>query len=573
VFNAGNNLANLTLYSYGANNNVSAYAEKYGCKYVNLEAYKTGVYSGVEYMYYDGVLTLSAAQNDAIIAGEDAPWNTEKNNVQKIVIESGITGISANAFKDYYNLESIEINNEIRFVGDGAFSTTESCDRALTLALPRTVKSVGSGIFDGRQNVTLTAYLGSAAAEIKESGVTLNLKKQFKLLLIGNSYSEDASSCGQGMQDSQLLNILQAMLGEDAEVTVALLSSGGKGINWHATQAEQGNSAYSFKIISSNSPTWTTIGSASSYQALTWTDWDVVSLQPYNISASTGIEAVAYPDSTDAKFRDLETASEYMLDYIGTHAPDAEIYCYMHWAQTTGTTLNANLSYYNRLAPHYLGMMQHAGTTTGTKYTSIIPVGLSIQNARTTYLALLAYNTSAYDDGNLNLTTDAQIGLQRDGGHVSFNIGRYIAALTFAEMVVPQSLRAENYQLPDIRKTESIGVLPKEYTILAQKAVLVAVESWRAGNLAVTVIEGYTKDPTTAFAEQFANGLVVEEGSDFALQIKALLQSKSVEDLVIEKVEIPETAGEETFAISVTVRFGYTTKTFSVNVTVGNATN
>ncbi|MBO5931349.1 MAG: DUF4886 domain-containing protein [Clostridia bacterium] len=396
---------------------------------------------------------------------------------------------------------------------------------------------------------------------------------EFKMLMIGNSYTEDASNCGQGVKDSQLLNILQAMLGEDVKITLATITNGGKGLNWHATKAEENAVAYSLRVITTDAPAWKTVKSVTSAEALAWADWDVVSLQPYNINASTGIESVPYPAETDAKFNDASVSSAYLLDHVNRYAPQAEVYFYMHWSQTSSIKLNANLSQYNSMAPFYPSVLEYRGTESGKRFTTLVPVGLSIQNARTTYLSLLAYNTTAYADKNLNYTTDAQIGLQRDGGHVSFNIGRYIAALTFAEMVVPQSLRVENYQLPDIRKTESVGVLPKEYTILAQKSVLAAVSSWRAGNLAVTVIEGYTKDPTTAFAEQFANGLVVEEGSDLALQIKALLQSKSVEDLVIEKVEIPETAGEETFAISVTVRFGYTTKTFSVNVTVGNATN
>ena len=565
AFNAGNNLVNLTLYSYGTNNNVSAYAEKYGCKYVNLEAYKTGVYSGVEYMYYDGVLSLSAAQNDAIIAGEDAPWNTEKNNVQKIVIESGITGISANAFKDYYNLESIEINNEIRFVGDGAFSTTESCDRALTLALPRTVKSVGSGIFDGRQNVTLTAYLGSAAAEINAPGVKLDLKKQFKLLLIGNSYSEDASNCGQGMQDSQLLNMLQAMLGEDAEVTVALLSSGGKGMHWHATQAEQGNTAYSFKVITSNNPVWKSQGSYTSADALAWTDWDVVSLQPYNINVSTGQESVPYPDSTDPKFYHIEDSSAYMLDHVARYAPYADIYFYMHWAQTSSTVLNAALSNYNKAAAFMPQVLDFAGTESGVQFKDIIPVGLSIQNARTTYLALLRYNTTAYADGNLNLITDAQIGLQRDGGHVSFNIGRYIAAVTFAETIIPDELRADNYVLPDIRVTESVGKLPKEYTIIAQKAVWAAVESWKNGSLSVTNIEGYTQDPTVA-AKQTLSNLTVKLSCDttenLISQVRNAVLSALPADFAVDAVKFNNAMTTAT----VTIRFGYTSVIVEISV-------
>jgi hypothetical protein len=300
---------------------------------------------------------------------------------------------------------------------------------------------------------------------------------EFKLLLIGNSYSQDASSCGQGMKQSQLFDILQAMLGEDVKVTVALLYSGGKGINWHATQADRNQAAYGFSVITSDNPTWKSYGSYTSANALAWTDWDVVSLQTYNPNPKTGQESVPYPDTTDEKFYSLEVASEYMLDHIANNAPYADVYFYMHWAQTSSTTLNAALSNYNKTAAYIPVVMDFAGMQTGNQFTTIIPVGLSIQNARSTYLALLRYNTTAYADGNLNLTTDAQIGLQRDGGHVSFNIGRYIAGLTFAEMIVPESMRAEGYVLPDIRVTESVGKLPKEYTTIAQLSVWAAVNS------------------------------------------------------------------------------------------------
>ena len=102
---------------------------------------------------------------------------------------------------------------------------------------------------------------------------------EFKILLIGNSYSEDASCCAQGMPDSQLFDILQAMLGEDVKVTVGAVISGGKGINWHATQAETNAKSYYFKVMDSDTKTWRSLGSFSSSSALSWTDWDVVSLQ------------------------------------------------------------------------------------------------------------------------------------------------------------------------------------------------------------------------------------------------------------------------------------------------------
>jgi hypothetical protein len=221
------------------------------------------------------------------------------------------------------------------------------------------------------------------------------------------------------------------------------------------------------------------------------------------------------------------------------------------------------------MAAFYPSILEYQGTETGKRFTDLVPVGLSIQNARTTYLALLAYNTSAYLDKTLNYTTDGQIGLQRDQGHLSYNIGRYIAALTFAEMLVPESLRAENYAIPKIRKTESIGELPEEYSIIAQMAVLNAVEDWKEGKLTVADLSYYEKDPTTLFAEGFADGITLKSSYTVSTMKRVVTDSihaRSVQGLVIEKIEFPGTItpGKD-FAVTVTVRFGYTTLDFTID--------
>lgn len=395
---------------------------------------------------------------------------------------------------------------------------------------------------------------------------------EFKILLIGNSYTEDASNCGQGVKDSQLYHIIQSMVGKDVKVTVGVIVSGGKGLNWHATKAENNTVAYTLQVTSTDNPTWKSVKRVTPAEALEWTNWDFVSLQPYSVNVSTGIESNAYPAETDSKYAHISDSARYLLDFVHEHAPSAEAYLYMHWAQTSNIALNANISYYNRMADFYPSVLDYQGEESGKRFSSLVPVGLSIQNARTTYLSLLAYNTTAYADKNLSYITDAQIGLQRDGGHVSFNIGRYIAALTFAEMVVPESLRAEDYQLPDIRITESIGKLPKEYTDIAQKSVMAAVSGWKNRSLAVTVIEGYEKDPTTIFAEKFAGGLSFEcnlDADKIRAEIEKLISQQIIDDLVIEKIEIPESIQDGVaFKTTVTVRFGYTTLTFDIDTTV-----
>ena len=411
----------------------------------------------------------------------------------------------------------------------------------------------------------------SEAAVIPARGYDWILEDgEFKILMIGNSFTGDASNYAYNKK-SQLHSILEAMLGDDVKVTVAILVMGDRGLNWHATQAYYNKAVCELQVYTTDSPYWRNYSARTHAEALQWTDWDIVSLQPYGVNPDTGIESNNFPSETHSQFFNIAASTAYLLDLVQTHAPQAEAYCYMHWAFSTDTGLNANLSKYNQMAAFFPSILKSQGTETGKRFTSLVPVGLSVQNARTTYLALLAYNTSAYLDKTLSYETDGQIGLQRDQGHLSYNAGRYIAALTFAEMLIPASLRAENYIIPNIRYTESIGELPEEYSVIAQMAVTEAVENWKEGKLSVADLSYYEKDPTTLFAEGFAGGLSVKgKNGDEQIKtaVKNALENQAVEDLVIEKIEIPESITEGTnFKVTVTVRFGYTTLTFIIDCT------
>ena len=408
----------------------------------------------------------------------------------------------------------------------------------------------------------------SVSTELPARGYDYMLEDgEFKILLIGNSFTRDASNYSPGIS-SQLHTILQAMLGDNVKVTVGILVKSDRGLNWHATQASYGEASADFHLYSTDNPTWTSKGLRTHADALQWTNWDIVSLQPYGLN-SKGTEANNFPAEVHYNFLNIADSTAYLLDLVANNAPQAEVYCYMHWAFSTMTGLNANSVKYNEMAEFFPSVLEYQGTETGKRFTSLIPVGLSVQNARTTYLQLLSYNPTAYLEKPLNYQIDPQIGLQRDQGHLSYNIGRYIAALTFAEMLVPESLRAANYTLPYIRKTESIGVLPRQYSIIAQEAVFSAVESWRQGRLfAVTDLSAYAKDPTTLFAESFAAGLTLKS-SDSVDTIKRTvtetISTPKIQDLVVESIEFPTVTPGKDFAVSVTVRFGYTTLTFTVN--------
>ena len=54
---------------------------------------------------------------------------------------------------------------------------------------------------------------------------------EIKILMCGNSFTEDASNSGQGVVDSQLYSIIQSMVGSEIKVTIATIVNGGKGLN------------------------------------------------------------------------------------------------------------------------------------------------------------------------------------------------------------------------------------------------------------------------------------------------------------------------------------------------------
>jgi hypothetical protein len=295
----------------------------------------------------------------------------------------------------------------------------------------------------------------------------------------------------------------------------------------------------------------------------------VVSLQHYEINTTTGKEGNAYPDQVDPKFDNLGSATEFMLDYVDEYAPDAAVYFYMHWARAYKSNLNESLATYNKMAAFFPVVMNYTGTNSSNRFESIIPVGLAVQNARTTYLATLSYNS---EKGiTVNLQNDPQIGLQRDGGHMTYNVGRYLAALTFAETIIPDSLRAEGYVLPDIRVTESVGKLPKEYSEIVQKAVYAAVESWKGGSLAVTNIEGYTEDPAAAALktlEPMTLSLNCGDIASLEQQTSAAVLAALAADFAVDAVAF----NTETATVMVTIRYGYTSKTVEMAYTLTNHT-
>ena len=385
---------------------------------------------------------------------------------------------------------------------------------------------------------------------------------EIKILMVGNSFTLDAANVGQPDGSSQMFSIIQNMVGSNIKVTLAVIMSGGKGLSWHATKAENNEQVYTLRVISSDKPQWENIKKVSLKEALIWTDWDMVSIQPYNIDSQTQLEKTSYPEEVDEKNNHVEVSLGYLLDYIQTYASQTEVYLYMHWSYSKIRELNTGLSDYNSIGELFQKIKEYYGTETGKRLTSVVPVGLAIQNVRSSYLALLSYNVIGYGNQELTYTIDRQFGLQRDSIHLSFNIGRYLAGLMFAEVLIPKEIRVNSYIIPEIRTTESVGKLPAEYSKVVQEAVHAALETWNQGKYDVNYLEGYEKDPTQIYSELFVETLTFKEKVTID-NVREYLEEKLYTDMLLDElVQVSYT--DNIYKFEVTVKFGYTIFSFPI---------
>jgi hypothetical protein len=95
--------------------------------------------------------TLTILDNDAMVnytvtenGISDAPWFQYKNNIQTLVINSGVSTIGNNSFYDFKNLTSVTIPYSVTAIGYGAF---RSCQSLPSVAIPSTVTSIGDYAF------------------------------------------------------------------------------------------------------------------------------------------------------------------------------------------------------------------------------------------------------------------------------------------------------------------------------------------------------------------------------------------------------------------------------------------
>lgn len=486
----------LRIYSYGTNNNVSAYCEQYGFTYYDLNTTVAGSVDNLSYSVFNGNMKLSAKNpTQPITLPTSQPWleKIDKTSVTSIEITASITEIPSGYFKDYTELKSVTLPTTLKTIGSEAFAVSTATSTALTIKAYDQLTSVASDFLKNRTGVTINGMYGTALDKFSQNGVTLNLKKSIKILLVGNSLSQDAADYTSDNKQSQLYNIIKSMVGDNCYVKIGALCSGAKSAGWHATVAESNAAVYQFSIISDDTNgLWKSTSGVTSQDALTSDKWDYITIQPYAAETLTGVGASYDTDAKpqnipvkDEKFYALSASLPYLLDHFNKYCPDAKIYYYLTWSNyyDKNWTSSSNLSLYgneaefvNKRLPVARTAMTYTGTNSGKGFDGLIAGGTAIQNARSTYLGTQFYTTYNNPPAANKPDTTSWLGLQRDDVHLSFSTGRYIVGLAFAEILVPEDYRLDNYTLPDIVPTVK-GELPKSHTALAQLCVQKMLET------------------------------------------------------------------------------------------------
>ncbi len=215
-----------------------------------------------------------------------------------------------------------------------------------------------------------------------------------KILTIGNSFSDD--SMEYVYQIAQSAGVDKVVLGN--------LYIGGCTLDTHAANAAGDLAAYEYRT--NNRGSWSTRNNTKMSTAIASENWDFISMQ--QASGSSGVERT-YSKLT------------YLIDYVQALCPDATLVWNMTWAYQQDSTHGEFSKYNSDQMTMYTRILDAVEKRVKPcpEIDRVLPTGTAIQNARTSYIG---------DH------------LTRDGYHLSYDFGRYVAGLTFVRALTGLSV-------------------------------------------------------------------------------------------------------------------------------------
>lgn len=98
-----------------------------------------------------GVLTISGKGELPDYTYAAPPWENCRDDIKSIVVEEGVTGISANTFQYCENAKTAVLPSTLTYLGDYAFY---KCRELEGVVMPETLEVLGANCFDGCNKLT-----------------------------------------------------------------------------------------------------------------------------------------------------------------------------------------------------------------------------------------------------------------------------------------------------------------------------------------------------------------------------------------------------------------------------------
>ena len=209
--------------------------------------------------------------------------------------------------------------------------------------------------------------------------------KKLKLLMIGNSFSEDAAA--------YLWKVCRT--GGLKDVTIAVAYIGGSTLDNHLSNIQNGKPSYEYQKNTDGNIIKT--AGKTLQEIVEDEQWDVVTLQQLS-SLNASAESLTHMDD--------------IINWVEWYQPQAKIYYHMTWAHASTSTDERFLAACNGDTTKFHSIVAQTVqdvVVPNEKICGIIPSGTLIQNLRTSYLG----------EGPL----------YRDTLHLSNDYGRYSVAL------------------------------------------------------------------------------------------------------------------------------------------------
>lgn len=221
-----------------------------------------------------------------------------------------------------------------------------------------------------------------------------NFAQTFKVLSIGNSFSEDAQRF--------LWSIAQSYGIPAENIVVANMYIGGSELAQHVNNIASDAAAYQYQLF--ESATQETINNVKLSAAIRAERWDVVTFQ----------QASHYSGLPAQYANHIETLTKFVEDNATN--PNVQIMWHMTWAYQQSSTHSGFNNYNKDQMTMYNAILDAVTQKVNpiSQVTNVIPSGTAVQNARTSYI------------GDL---------FTRDGYHLSDPLGRYIAGLMFFKSI------------------------------------------------------------------------------------------------------------------------------------------